>query len=314
MKPPNHAGVRSMTGQGHATAQGELGTITVEVRTVNNRGFKCSSRISDSLSALENKIETLVRSLIHRGSVSLSVNWRRPAGENLPGVDQDVLMAYARQLQQVRATLAESSGRNDGGLTIELSSLMSLPGVIVSVKEERRQDDALWDFVQSAITEAIANLDRMREIEGANMAKTLTADLNLIGQSVEQIAVLAPRAVDTYQNRLETKISRILAERQIEVQAVDLLREIQLFADRADISEEVTRLNSHLQMFRSVLSGTAGEDRREPTGRKLDFVIQEMFRETNTIGSKAADAAVSAHVVEVKCAIERMRELVQNLE
>ncbi len=314
MKPSQLAGVRSMTGQGHATAQGELGTITVEVRTVNNRGFKCSSRISDSLSALENKIETLVRSLIHRGSISLSVNWRRPAGENLPGVDQDVLMAYARQLQQVRSTLAQSSRDSEAGLTIELSSLMTLPGVIVAVKEERRQDDSLWAFVESAIIDAIENLDRMREIEGGNMAKTLIADLDLIAESVEQVRVLAPRAVDTYQNRLETKIHRILAEREIEVQTIDLLREIQLFADRADISEEVTRLNSHLQMFRGVLSGTAGVDRREPTGRKLDFVIQEMFRETNTIGSKAADAAVSAHVVEVKCAIERMRELVQNLE
>ncbi len=308
MKETKPAGVRSMTGQGHASKQGELGTVSVEVRTVNNRGFKCTSRISDSLSAMDGKIETLARSMIHRGSVSLSVSWRRPAGENTPGIDQDVLQSYAKKLQQLRDELGGA------GMTIELSSLMTLPGVMVSSREDRRQDESVWEFVQSAIVDAIENLDQMREIEGANMAKTLRADIELIADSLEHVRVLAPRAVETYTARLETKIGRIMAERSIEAQSIDLLREIQIYADRADISEEVTRLGSHLEMFQSVLAGNDGPDRREPTGRKLDFVIQEMFRETNTIGSKAADAAVSAHVVEIKCAIERMRELVQNLE
>ena len=105
----------------------------------------------------------------------------------------------------------------------------------------------------------------------------------------------------------------MLAEHNLEVQTIDLLREVQIFADRVDISEEITRLGSHLKMFAGVLAGESGQT-PEPTGRKLDFIIQEMFRETNTIGSKAADAEISTHVVEIKCASERMRELVQNLE
>ena len=114
---------------------------------------------------------------------------------------------------------------------------------------------------------------------------------------------------------MESKIKRVLAEREISAEPADLLREVQIYADRADISEEITRLGSHLTMFKDVLNGTANDTgQREPTGRKLDFIIQELFRETNTIGSKAADAEVSANVVEIKCAIERMRELVQNLE
>ena len=162
------------------------------------------------------------------------------------------------------------------------------------------------------------------------MADALNADCDLVQSHVQRIAELAPRAVDTYRGRLEAKIERILAEHNIESKAVDLLREVQIYADRIDVSEEITRLDSHLKMFRSVLGGdghglastgaatkkqvAVDQGGREPTGRKLDFIIQEMFRETNTIGSKSADAEVSANVVEVKCAIERMRELVQNLE
>ncbi|TWU58860.1 Conserved hypothetical protein CHP00255 [Rubripirellula tenax] len=308
MKPFNPAGVRSMTGQGHASNQSELGTVSVEVRTVNNRGFKCTSRTSDSLVGLENKIETLARSMIHRGSVSMQISWRRPDDDAGPGVDRDVLRSYAKHVIGVRDELG------DPAVTIDLSNLMTLPGVIVSNRDDRRPTDELWSLVEQVIVSAIENLDHMREVEGANMARTLVADVQLIDESLAQIRELAPRAVDVYRSRLESKITKILAEHHLDVQSVDLLKEVQIYADRADISEEVTRLASHLEMFGSVLNGAADADRREPTGRKLDFVIQEMFRETNTIGSKASDAAVSAHVVEIKCAIERMRELVQNLE
>jgi uncharacterized protein (TIGR00255 family) len=207
---------------------------------------------------------------------------------------------------------------------------MNLPGVISSTRQDRRDDEALWTFVSDGIIDAFENLNEMRSVEGSHMAATLNADCDLVQSHVERIAELAPRALDNYRGRLETKIERILSEREIEFQPVDLLREVQIYADKIDVSEEITRLDSHLKMFRNVLDGEAhglavinaeakkqpstDQSVREPTGRKLDFIIQEMFRETNTIGSKSADAEVSAHVVEVKCAIERMRELVQNLE
>jgi uncharacterized protein (TIGR00255 family) len=296
-----------MTGQGHASEQAELGSVTVEVRTVNNRGFKCSPRISESLSSLETKIEALARSLIHRGTVHLSVSWRKPAGENIPCIDSDVLQAYVHQLQQVRVAA------DDVQSSIDLSALVSLPGVIVSSREDRRNDDQLWDFVQGTIVKAIENLNQMRVIEGERMAESLTTDCDDVRERLDLIGQLAPRAVDGYRNRLQAKIERVLKDHDLEVDAVDLLREVQIYADRIDISEEITRLGSHLMMFADVIQGKNG-DKPEPTGRKLDFIIQEMFRETNTIGSKAADAEISAHVVEIKCAIERMRELVQNLE
>ncbi len=301
--------VRSMTGQGHATGEGELGRVSVELRTVNNRGFKCVARLSDSLAFLENRIETLARSLIHRGTVQLSVHWRRPSGDNLPNIDHELLEGYCRQLKQVQSAVGEAS------TTIDLAAMMTLPGVIAGAREERRDGDQVWQFVSKVITDAIGNLNEMRAVEGAHMAESLMADCDQIRTRLTSISTLAPRCVDVYRTRLETKIRRALEEHKIEVQAVDLLREVQIFADRSDVSEEITRLESHLKMFASVLAGSGDKgDQREPTGRKLDFVIQEMFRETNTIGSKAADADVSAEVVEIKCAIERMRELVQNLE
>ncbi|NNE00189.1 MAG: YicC family protein [Pirellulaceae bacterium] len=300
--------VRSMTGQGHATEQGDLGILSVEVRTVNNRGFKCAPRVSDSLASLESRIEALARSSIRRGSVHLSVIWRRPPAESVPNIDTGVLQAYYQQIEQARQAAGSEA-------PIEMTALMTLPGVIVSQKEDRRDDARLWNFVESGVQAAIENLNEMRAIEGAHMAASLHEDCEQIRGHVDRIAQLAPQAATNYQQRLESKIKRTLAEHDLSVESVDLLREVQIYADRADISEEITRLGSHLKMFVDVLDSTVNESgQREPTGRKLDFIIQEMFRETNTIGSKAADAEVSAGVVEIKCAIERMRELVQNLE
>ena len=298
--------VRSMTGQGHASEQGELGTVSVEIRTVNNRGFKCAPRVSDSLATLESKIEALTRSLIHRGTVHLTVSWRRVASESLPSVDVQALQAYVDQLAEVQI---------NGELkpTLDLATLMTLPGVIGSVREDRRDDEPLWSFVERVIRSAISNLDEMRLIEGGRMGETLAADCEIVAERLARVRAIAPRAVESYRGRLESKIQRVLQEHDQQVQTVDLLREVQIYADRVDVSEEITRLGSHLQMFDDVLAGKEAE-LREPMGRKLDFILQEMFRETNTIGSKAADAEISSHVVEIKCAIERMRELVQNLE
>lgn len=304
--------VRSMTGQGHASAHGDLGTVNVEVRTINNRGFKCSPRLSDSLMVLENKIEALTRTMIHRGTVQLSVSWRRPVGEQLPQIDTAALQSYVNQLQQVRDALVGEATR------IDLATLLQLPGVIANTNNSTADSDQLWDFVRAAVVEAIDNLNQMRQSEGDRMATSLRSDCELIRSHLDTIRSLAPRATESHRERLESKVKKILEDNDLKVAQIDLLREVQIYADRVDISEEVTRLSSHLTMFLDVLAGQSSVGKESgkgaPTGRKLDFVIQEMFREANTMGSKASDAEISAHVVEIKCAIERMRELVQNLE
>lgn len=304
--------VRSMTGQGHASAHGDLGSVNVEVRTINNRGFKCSPRLSDSLNTLENKIESLARSMIHRGTVHLTIVYRGPASEQMPELDQEVLQAYVDQLQRV------SDQTTGEGIQIDLASLLPLPGVIVNSTGPTDDLDQIWEFVRETIVMAIENLNLMRDSEGARMADSLKSDCQLIDEHLQTIEQLAPRSADTYRQRLQGKVSRMLADHDLHTDPIDLLREVQIYADKVDISEEVTRLRSHLTMFLDILGGqpTVGKEVAvgSPTGRKLDFTIQEMFREINTTGSKASDAEISAHVVEIKCAIERMRELVQNLE
>ncbi|MEM9827890.1 MAG: DUF1732 domain-containing protein, partial [Planctomycetota bacterium] len=177
-------------------------------------------------------------------------------------------------------------------------------------------------YVDGVVDRATHDLNQMREQEGAAMARTLLDEIDQISEGIVRIGQWAPHASARYAERLEGKIQKILDRREIESQPVDLIREVQIYADRCDISEELTRLESHLVLFRQALGigspdvSDAGSppSSDEAVGRKLDFIIQEMFRETNTTGAKAAAAEIAAEVVEIKCALERMRELVQNLE
>ncbi|MGC6441701.1 MAG: YicC/YloC family endoribonuclease [Rubripirellula sp.] len=306
MSDVHASAVRSMTGQGHASAIGELGSVQVEIRTVNSRGFKCVPRLSDILLPHENQVEALVRNRVHRGTVHLSVTFKRPTAEEVPSINPAAMDTYLIAIQQLQE-------RHQGiKAQVDLASLFSLPGVLNTVSVDRSGNEQRWDFVQQVILEAIDHLDTMRSIEGHRMSESLEVDCHQISQNLEAVRNTSPRSVDVYRQRLQGKIERTLEEHGVQVSQVDLLREVQIYADRVDIHEEIVRLGSHLKMFASVLRGE--EQSSQPTGRKLDFILQEMFRETNTIGSKASDAEISTHVVEIKCAIERMRELVQNLE
>lgn len=298
-----------MTGQGRAAGATDLGTVTVELRTVNHRGFKCSLRASDAFDGLGGKIESLARTMIHRGSVSLNVGLENSADKTPATINPTILGAY---IQQCEAAFRESKVSNTTQVDISIGNLLSLPGVLTTSAPAADDNDAWWGQVETVLKTALANLVEMRTGEGANMASSLLEDCQIIRQHVEAVAKLAPMAAENYRVRLQNKVQRVLADHELSVEPADLLREVQIFADKSDVSEEITRLDSHLKLFESVLAG--GEDNAEPVGRKLDFIIQEMFRETNTIGSKAAHKDTSAVVVEIKCAIERMRELVQNLE
>lgn len=305
-----------MTGQGRASGATDLGNVTVELRTVNNRGFKCSIRTPETFSGYESIIESTVREYLHRGSINLSINVERTQGETPLQINESVLAGYIRQCQ---SAIGQSVSAADANVVLNVAALTSLPGVLSGDRLSDDRAEAIWKQVRAVLIEALENLVVMRGREGAHMAETLREDCGLIRSHVQSIGELAPGAAEGYRNRLESKVKRVLADYDAEVNAVDLLREVQIYADKADVSEELTRLDSHLKLFESVLAGEnqmggAGPGRDEPMGRRLDFVIQEMFRETNTIGSKSAIAEISALVVEIKCAIERMRELVQNLE
>lgn len=289
-----------MTGHGEACCQGPGLAVAVEVRSVNNRHFKLVLRTPNGFNSLESEIESLVRQSIQRGSVQLSVRVDRESARQARRVNEDVFCAYYNQL----LALEERLGRPHDDWT---GSILSLPGVI---SEELRDDDptADWPVVQQTVTKALEHLLAMRRREGAAMERDLLDNCQHVADRLDQIAELAPRVVQQYQNRLLERINQLLSEHMTNATPADVVREVGICAERCDISEEIVRLRSHLQQFReSIASPTS-------TGRKLDFVVQEMSRETNTIGSKANERDIARHVVEIKTMLERIREMVQNVE
>lgn len=292
---------RSMTGHGQAQSDGAWGALHVEVRTVNHRGLKFVPRLGEVLAPFETKVEALVRQAITRGTVHLNATLQRSGTAATQTIDTQALESYYRQLSEASVNWSDAA-------PIDVTRLVSLPGVLVDARGKQEVEPEVGEALLKAVQAALDNLNEMRDLEGEVMGRSLRDELADINRRIEQINGLAPSVVDNYRGRLRAKIDAYLAEHELEVSVPEVLREVQLFADRADISEELTRLRSHLAMFDESLAGSAAR------GRKLDFVVQEMFRETNTIGSKASDAEISAHVVEIKCALERIRELVQNIE
>ncbi len=291
-----------MTGQGVGRAESLLGSVSVELRSVNQRGLKLTIRLNETIAALEGRLEQLLRARIRRGAIHAAVRFLPAAGNDESKINLPLVTAYAAQLQRVGQTL-------EGPWTVDLAGLLALPGSVSTRAGDILDIDTLWPLVESAAIEATQQLDNMRLAEGGAMVAQLLQDTETTRRHLESVAALAPRVVVQYRQRLESKIRQILEQNQIAAPNIEILREVQLFADRSDISEELTRFASHLHRF----AESIGDD-DDASGRKLDFIIQEMFREANTIGSKANDSEISGHVVEIKCAIERMRELVQNLQ
>ncbi len=290
-----------MTGHGEAQCHHEHAMVGVEVRAVNNRFLKVSTRISEGFSALEPLIEAVVKPRVRRGTVQVNIRIEREPGPDEFRLNEAVLAGYREQLQR----MAQQWGFSE---PVRLDQLLTLPGVVDEKRGAMRSAEDLWPLIEKTLLAALENLARMRAEEGAAMAADLQANCRIIVGQLNQIAQMAPTVVENYQRRLTERVNRLLAEFEIGLKSAEVVREVGIFADRCDISEEIVRLRSHLEQF-SLIAAV-----EENTGRKLDFVIQEMLRETNTIGSKANDAGISRHVVEIKTAIERMREMIQNVE
>lgn len=291
----------SMTGFGEARKQTGQMSIAVEVRTINSRHFKLSYRASEGYAALEPEVEAATREIIRRGTVQLNLRVERSSAADDYRINTDVLDNYRRQLEQYAAG-------SKWNVTLDPPTLLSLPGVIMekSHSEEDPHDD--WPTIEPVVKEALAAMTKMRTEEGVALAADLAHNGRLILENLDAIARRAPEVVQSYQSRLTNRVEKALSELNVTVEPADLLREIALFADRSDISEEIVRLRSHLQQYEAALMLP------ESSGRKLEFIAQEMGREINTIGSKANDAEISQLVVEIKTALERIREQIQNVE
>jgi uncharacterized protein (TIGR00255 family) len=291
-------GLVSMTGHGRAQQTSDALAIDVEVRSVNNRFLKVTTKLHESLSFLEPQIENTVRDKVRRGTVHVSIRVSGTANLSAQKVCVQTLRSY---LDQAYQTLVSSTL-----ISVELGSVLQLPGVLLP--SEGVDPEKITGVVLSTLKEALDDLNRMRKSEGDQMAKELLEAIDIATQRVDEIELRAPGVLTDYLTRLETRVRAALSELVPNVGQIDLLREVVQFSDRSDIREEIVRLKSHLKQFVDTLKANDSQ------GRRLDFLTQEIGRETNTIGAKANDAAIAHLVVAIKTTVEQIRELVQNVE
>lgn len=291
----------SMTGFGEGQSESDAIAVTAEIRSINNRHLKISFRSSDGYQSLESRVDSLLRENLSRGTVQLSVRIERLDSGADYVLDDEVLVSYQEQLAKLQSDASNKT-------PIELAALLTLPGVVKPPSSQNANPEADWPTIKQAIEVAVSKLSLMRKSEGEALAKDLSANCKLITSELTSIEARAPQVAEEYRIRLHERVGQVLEKFDVGLEANDIVREVALFVDRSDISEETVRLRSHIEQFESTLA--EGEN----SGRKLEFIAQEMGRETNTIGSKASDTQISAHVVEIKAALERVREQIQNVE
>ncbi len=290
-----------MTGFGEARGQANGIAVAVEVRAINSRHFKLSFRASEGYAALEPEVETVTRDIVRRGTVQLNLRVDRSSSSDDYRINTAVVESYRRQLETY-------TGRSEWNDPDDLRMLLTLPGSIDEQRGGQRDRREDWPVIEPVLREALAALSKMRAEEGVALAADLAHNGRQILEFLDAIAKRAPEVAQSYQSRLTQRVEQALSELNVTVEPADVLREVALFADRSDISEEIVRLRSHLQQYESALMLP------ESSGRKLEFIAQEMGREVNTIGSKANDAEIAKLVVEIKTALERIREQIQNVE
>ena len=285
-----------MTGHGQASVQDDQVRVVAEIRAVNNRFLKTSIHC-DLDAAHQAKLETLIKDHVSRGSVNLRVKTQMLNKENEYKLNESVLRSYWLQLSEIAGS----------SQSINVESLLSLPGVIETSADEEFSA-RVWPVAEQATVEALDKFNEMRKIEGEMMRKDMTENVSSISTALTKIKSLAPRGVEAYSKRMTDRINQLLANYNASIEPSAILKEVGVFAEKVDIAEETVRLGSHVEQFGQIA------DSPKSDGKKLDFLVQEMLRETNTIGSKANDVDIANQVVDIKTAIERVREMVQNVE
>jgi len=291
--------IKSMTGYGRAVETVNGREFTVELRSVNNRYLDCSVRLPRQLSFAEDAVKQAVKASVSRGKVDVFISLRTEAEEDVSvNLNRGVLEGYLTAMRQM---VTEFGVQDD----ISVSAVSRLPDVFTVEKKEVDEDQLLQDLLQ-VVEKALEGYDAMRTREGA----ALNADLHSRGETiltlVSQVEQGNGQTVADYRTRLENKLREVLENTAIDESRI--LTEAAIFADKVAVDEETVRLRSHLQQMNSMLSGGGA------IGRKLDFLLQEMNREANTIGSKCTDVKLARIVVDIKAELEKIREQTQNIE
>ncbi len=290
-----------MTGYGDARHHDAQLAAVVEVRAVNNRYLKVVGKYPDWLAPQEGEIERRVRQFVSRGTVTLQIRVDRiPRAEDFQ-LNRVALESYWGQVQQAARDLHAAP-------PTDLGQLLVLDGLVAETRHSHSQDQTTLDLTLRLLDQALERFQAFRVQEGGAMARELERNLGVIAAQLDEVARQAPLTVTEYRAKLLERVRQAIAEAGVTLGETDLIREVAIYADRGDINEEITRLRSHLSQFSTFLG--------EPVsaGRKLDFLSQEMFREINTIGSKANHVGIAHAVVEMKAAVEKIREVLQNVE
>jgi len=290
-----------MTGYGDAEGQLNGVTYTVEIRAVNNRYFKTRIKLPETVAFLEEDIEKLLRRNLSRGTVSYVLRLKNVSANVLFDIDETALQAYMEKLSRIASSV-------DIKCPIDVGGLLNVPGILVPVSPDEEKAEQIKRKVLSVTQEAIEKLKQMRAAEGAVLAADLDSHCEAIRRNLEQIRARSVSVLEECHRKLRKRVNGLLAEAKLKLDEEALAREVAIFADRSDISEEIARLDSHLQQFAESCQVN------EQAGRRLDFINQEMFREANTIASKASDTEIARCVVDIKCRIDRIKEQVQNIE
>jgi uncharacterized protein (TIGR00255 family) len=290
-----------MTGYGAARHHDAQLAAVVEVRAVNNRYLKVVGKYPDWLAPQEGEIERRVRQFVSRGTVTLQIRVDRiPRAEDFQ-LNRVALESYWAQVQQAARELHAAP-------PTDLGQLLVLDGLVAETRHSHSEDQTTLDLTLRLLDQTLEHFQAFRAQEGAAMGRELERNLVVISAQLDEVARQAPLTVTEYRAKLLGRVRDAIAEAGVTLSETDLIREVAIYADRGDINEEITRLRSHLSQFTTFLAEPAS------TGRKLDFLSQEMFREINTIGSKANHVGIAHAVVEMKAAVEKIREVLQNVE
>lgn len=292
--------VKSMTSFGRSSSdEGQKRVFTVEMKSVNNRYLDINIRMPKALISLEEEIRKIITNSLSRGKVDVFINLKSYSqNEGIPKVDLKLAGEYLECLKQIEENLGI---KND----ISVMQIARFPEVITMVQEEDKIEE-VFEELKPLILSALEMMNNMRAVEGEKLKEDILEKINVIESLVKDISKLADTVPKNYKAKLEERLSELLNGADIDQNR--LATEVCIFADKATVDEEIIRLGSHINQIRKTLSLS------EPIGRKLDFIIQEMNRETNTIGSKSSDIHMTNLVIDIKNLIEKIREQVQNIE
>ncbi|MBD1379988.1 YicC/YloC family endoribonuclease [Metabacillus arenae] len=291
--------VVSMTGFGRSVLSKEQMTVTVEMKSVNHRFTEISIRLPRQLVTLEDKIKKIVQKKVNRGRVEMFISIEgQPLTDRSLSIDWILLDQYINAFHSINGKYELQEDQPSINQLLQLENMLQ-------IEEKAKENTFAEELITQAVIDATEKLFQMRLVEGAQLVLDIKDRLQTLSDLTLNVEKLAPSVIQNYQNRIYKRVSEYMSGT---IDEDRILTEVAVFADRSDISEELTRIKSHIYQFQEILV------EKEPIGRKLDFLVQELNREANTIGSKANDSQIAKMVVEMKSIIEKMKEQVQNIE